>query len=106
MPIEAFGKMTYVKLARNQEDESHIFRNCVNSKLIWQKVRLGFLENMSGLEFIDWLDENLKNKGSNAEEGLQWCITFGAIIWNIWKARNDFQFNDNAINCDQVTIKS
>ncbi|KAM7487446.1 hypothetical protein LguiB_024930 [Lonicera macranthoides] len=89
-----------------QEDESHIFRDCVNAKLIWHKLNPIFLENLRVLNFSEWFDKNLKCKVCNDSGNPDWSITFASTIWNIWKSRNDFQFNDVAINHDQVALKS
>ena len=38
--------------------------------------------------------------------GLSWNTYFATVVWNLWKARNDFEFNDKIFTHNQIAINS
>lgn len=100
------GQDYQCKSCSQQEDESHIFKDCFTAISIWNKINPSFLESSGDISFELQLDKNLKDQVSGTTTNLNWSTLFVATIWNIWKGRNDFQFNDVSINPDQIVIKS
>ena len=94
------------KSCLSHEDSSHIFRDCYKAKQVWNIIDPNFVGNTGDTSFSFWLDTNLKSKISIAQSQFQWCILFVVIIWNLWKNRNDFQFNNVTTSPDQIVIKS
>lgn len=53
-----------------------------------------------------WIEHNLKKRNGSGNNDHGWCAIFASTLWNLWKARNEYQFNDNNIPPDQVAFKS
>lgn len=88
------------------EDENNIFKNCFKARQIWNKIDQKNLNTSSTLHFNVWIDYNLKSKSTYNQSNLGLSIVFVSTIWNIWKARNKLQFENEvqfpgqiAINC-------
>lgn len=64
------------------------------------------MEGSNNDNFELWLDKNLNDQVGGNSTNFNWSILFAAAIWNIWKRRNGFQYNDFAIIPDHIVIKS
>lgn len=89
-----------------EETPEHVLRFCSKAKKV-QELTLDLkVVDLGSISFIPWLDLNLKKKqvGCNGKTTRQ--TLFAATLWNLWKARNDFQFNNNIMDYNQIAIKS
>ena len=75
------------------------------TRQVWHKVDPNFLGNSGDINFILWLDSNLKNKGVNPNNNIEWSTIFVVTIWYLWKERNNYQFNNEASTPEQIAIK-
>lgn len=94
------------KFCHQTEDEEHIFRSCSRAQNVWALIDPTFGAQLNNNDFLNWLDKNLfnfKNFDSGAE---QRGILFVSSLWNIWKARNEFQFCNTLPDCGRTTLKS
>lgn len=58
------------------------------------------------INFLSWIDANLKDKNDAYNYNLPWNILFASTLWNIWLRRNDLQFNEKDQNWNQIVMKS
>ncbi|OMO72173.1 Endonuclease/exonuclease/phosphatase [Corchorus capsularis] len=84
------------------ESAEHIFRMCPFAVGIWECVgrRFGIVSDES-LDFTDWLMANGSNK-VQVRNGIYWNYFFPALLWGMWKARNEFIFNATGPVADQI----
>ncbi|KAM7463150.1 hypothetical protein LguiA_031271 [Lonicera macranthoides] len=91
-----FSQNPFCKSCGMVESANHIFRSCQRAIKVWNAV-LGIDNYDPGdTNFYIWIDANLTSNES--KRNMPWRTLFGSIIWNIWKMRNDFQFNDKFLN--------
>lgn len=55
------------------------------------------------MPFSPWLCVNLDNK--SLIDGYSWNNFFAIIIWSLWKARNEFLFQDKKAKPDSVVVQ-
>lgn len=71
-----------------EETLLHTFRDCYRINLLWN-----FLQIPNPKDFYTtqnwklWLETNLKAK--KCKQGNQWSLTFGFVLQNIWRSRNE-----------------
>ncbi|XP_019173838.1 PREDICTED: uncharacterized protein LOC109169412 [Ipomoea nil] len=77
------------------EDLQHLFRECPAAKGIWEaSLPRRVNAQLNGLAWEQWLEMNLEG---DVRRGFDenWQARFGAILWWIWRWRNEGIFNHN-----------
>lgn len=74
------------------EDLLHLFWDCTYARNIWKIVRNDqWQREAESTTFENWIVSNLKD---NKQEfrGIPWKTWFAALLWQIWKDRNNKVF--------------
>ncbi|KAK2642276.1 hypothetical protein Ddye_024039, partial [Dipteronia dyeriana] len=80
-----------------QEDNDHVFRNCSNSKCIWEDICKGSTaSNSYNAEWNNWLFDNLKCYDLIGGH-TPWNLLFAVTLWFIWKWRCEKIFYPNFV---------
>ncbi|CAN1173743.1 Putative ribonuclease H protein At1g65750 [Linum perenne] len=80
------------------EDTLHVVRDCKLAREVWP---LFIPPDLASHFFSDSLQVWLKTGLLHKDFGL----TFGIIIWILWKARNEAIFEDKLVTCDQLRLR-
>lgn len=73
----------------------HLLNNCAFSSKLWDSFASIFQQ--SGRDkgsIINTLNKWRSNFSNNEVLSIDWALTSGFIIWNIWKERNNIIFKD------------
>ncbi|KAK8979225.1 hypothetical protein V6N11_009433 [Hibiscus sabdariffa] len=77
------------------EDADHVLRHCQVAKVIWSiLIKPEKLNDFFDLPFLQWFGLNMMQRGDFARDRTDWDLIFSAILWNIWRQRNDRVFNN------------
>jgi len=87
------------------ETQNHIFRECFKAKKVWNLVLGTNVEDHVDVNFFIWLDANLSSKANCTNRVANWSTIFAVTLWNLWKMRNDLQFNDIVI-CENSVARN
>ncbi|KAL4332832.1 hypothetical protein GQ457_07G017080 [Hibiscus cannabinus] len=89
------------------EDVDHVLRQCRITKLIWSiLIKPDKLIVFFNLPFSQWLSLNLTQQGEFAKSGVDWDLMFAAVLWNVWRYRNDQVFNNQAEEWGSIITRS
>ncbi|KAE8668532.1 hypothetical protein F3Y22_tig00112293pilonHSYRG00078 [Hibiscus syriacus] len=87
----------------NEESILHMMRDCPSMKGSWLKVIPSALTRSFFMApLFDWVMDNLTNKDNFLGMVIPWAIFFLTFIWQIWKRRNCFVFNDSSHGIDDT----
>ncbi|CAN1122765.1 Putative ribonuclease H protein At1g65750 [Linum perenne] len=81
-----------------KEDTLHAIQDCKLAKQVWQ----GFIQQTDSASFFtddfhNWLLKGLKSP--------DFGLTFGVVIWILWKARNEAIFENKLVTSDQLRLR-
>ncbi|CAN1851844.1 Putative ribonuclease H protein At1g65750, partial [Linum perenne] len=80
------------------EDTLHVFRDCRVAKEVWAfstppELTTSFFSD----SLQDWLQRGLKHP--------TFSLTFGIVVWILWKARNEVTFENKLATSDQLRLR-
>ncbi|KAL4280844.1 hypothetical protein GQ457_03G019340 [Hibiscus cannabinus] len=89
------------------EDVDHVLRHCPSAKLVWT-VLINPMKRSEffSLPFEQWFALNLRQQGDFVRELKDWDMLFPAVLWNLWKQRNDRVFNGVTEEWGSVVARS
>ncbi|CAN1821024.1 Putative ribonuclease H protein At1g65750 [Linum perenne] len=81
-----------------KEDALHVVRDCGLAKQVWQY----FIQPVDATSFFSdslhaWMLRSLKHP--------DFSLTFGIVIWLLWKARNEAIFENKPVTSDQLRLR-
>ncbi|CAN1825871.1 Putative ribonuclease H protein At1g65750, partial [Linum perenne] len=80
------------------EDTLHVIRDCKVAKEVWTIFTPPDLASEFFSDSLQvWLQKGLHHR--------DFAMTFGIIIWILWKARNEAIFEDTLATCDQLRLR-
>ncbi|CAN1851599.1 Putative ribonuclease H protein At1g65750 [Linum perenne] len=80
------------------EDTLHVVRDCQLAREVWASfITPELTSHFFSDSLQDWLKAGLTHKGFE--------LTFGIIIWILWKARNEAIFEDKPATSDQLRLR-
>ncbi|KAL4278188.1 hypothetical protein GQ457_03G036380 [Hibiscus cannabinus] len=78
------------------EDVNHVLRTCPNVISIWYSlIRQDQMQRFLSMPLREWVLENLKAP-ERFSTAASWELLFGAVLWNIWLARNAVVFKSSS----------
>ncbi|KAK8510054.1 hypothetical protein V6N11_029049 [Hibiscus sabdariffa] len=85
------------------EDLSHLFRGCVEARLLWSRVvKEEKLDEFLTLDFQAWLIANMLNQQSFSINAEDWDVAFGTYLWNIRFYCNFRIFSPDLITSEDI----
>ncbi|CAN1127223.1 Putative ribonuclease H protein At1g65750 [Linum perenne] len=81
-----------------EEDISHCLFRCSHARRTWEKIFVRFRPPPPGMGIMKWIIES-KQENVNFD-----TLLSIAMLWNIWRARNDKIFNDKDPVCDTTIL--
>lgn len=80
----------------------HVLRNCMAAKRVWNNIiPVSSHPWFYSLDLKDWICMNLWKEGQMVS-GINWCIFFGVAIWRLWYWRNQFIFQQQAMDSASI----
>ncbi|KAK8473962.1 hypothetical protein V6N11_000308 [Hibiscus sabdariffa] len=72
----------------------HALWDCHNTCTLWKSIIPPSLNNnFFHINSNKWIESNIAYNVIHPKFGLPWKLLFAAIVWQIWKRRNEFIFN-------------
>ncbi|KAK8562005.1 hypothetical protein V6N12_049060 [Hibiscus sabdariffa] len=81
----------------NAADESilHVLRDCIVASAVWQRLAPSSPSpEFSTTNLQLWVINNLSSRVVHPEGGMPWPTLFISTLWQLWKSRNDWVFNN------------
>ncbi|XP_058726151.1 uncharacterized protein LOC131597472 [Vicia villosa] len=96
-----------VLCSNREESILHLFLQCRVSKKIWGDIGLWFGAQVEGsydyvFQHFCWFDEQLKGRLKKKNRTALWL----AVLWAIWKGRNDHCFKEIPFNAEDVVYNA
>ncbi|KAK8622299.1 hypothetical protein V6N13_117221 [Hibiscus sabdariffa] len=84
------------KAVNRYADISHVLRTCPNAISVWYSlIRHDQMQRFLSMSIREWILENLRSP-EKFSTAASWELLFGAVLWNIWLARNAVVFDSSS----------
>ncbi|KAF5185846.1 hypothetical protein FRX31_024566 [Thalictrum thalictroides] len=92
-----------------EETVEHLFQTCSFTKLVWEAFLNGV--GMDGSryqvtgEIQQWL-QGWPKLNSSRWGTVVWQLTPYAVLWTVWKSKNNVIFNDESLTAEKVVVRA